>query len=280
MREIRTSEITDRVAQICREANFDLGADVLQALEEALEKETLPIARHVLQQIIENASIASAERVPMCQDCGVAVFFVELGQDVHVVGGDINDAMNEGVRMGYREGYLRKSMVASPLKRVNTGDNTPAVIHFHIVPGDRLKITFAPKGAGSENMSALRMLKPADGVAGIKQFVLECVKEAGPNPCPPVIVGVGIGGTFEKAAIMAKKALMRPVGQTNPDTDVSSLERELLLEVNSLRIGPAGFDGLTTALAVNIETYPCHIGSLPVAVNINCHAARHKEILI
>jgi fumarate hydratase subunit alpha len=280
MREIQTSEITDRVAQICREANFDLGADVLHALEQALEEETLPIARHVLQQIIENASIASAERVAMCQDCGVAVFFVELGQDVHVVGGDIKDAINEGVRMGYQEGYLRKSMVANPLKRVNTGDNTPAVIHFQIVPGDRLKITFAPKGAGSENMSALRMLKPADGVAGIKQFVLECIKEAGPNPCPPVIVGVGIGGTFEKAAIMSKKALMRPVGQTNPDTDVSSLERELLREVNSLGIGPAGFGGLTTALAVNIETYPCHIGSLPVAVNINCHAARHKEILI
>jgi fumarate hydratase subunit alpha len=280
MREIQTSEITDRVAEICQEANFDLGADVLQALEQAMEREALPIARYVLGQIKENASIASAERVPMCQDCGVAVFFVELGQDVHIVGGDINDAINEGVRRGYSEGYLRKSIVADPLKRVNTGDNTPAVIHFQIVPGDKLKITFAPKGAGSENMSALRMLKPADGIAGIKRFVLECVEEAGPNPCPPVIVGVGIGGTFEKAAVMAKKALMRPIGQSNPDSDISSLERELLQEINSLGIGPAGFGGSTTALAVNIETYPCHIGSLPVAVNINCHAARHREIVI
>lgn len=280
MREIQTSEITDRVAEICQEANFDLGADVLQALEEAMERETLSIARYVLGQIKENASIANAERVPMCQDCGVAVFFVELGQDVHIVGGDINDAINEGVRRGYREGYLRKSIVASPLKRVNAGDNTPAVIHFQIVPGDRLKIVFAPKGAGSENMSALRMLKPADGIAEIKRFVLDCVEAAGPNPCPPVIVGVGIGGTFEKAAIMAKKVLMRPIGQSNPDSGVSSLERELLREINSLGIGPAGFGGSTTALAVNIETYPCHIGSLPVAVNINCHAARHKEIVI
>lgn len=280
MREVQTSEITDRVALICQEANFDLGADVLKALEEAMERETSPIARYVLGQIKENASIASAERVPMCQDCGLAVFFVELGQDVHIVGGDISDAINEGVRRGYREGYLRKSIVASPLKRVNTGDNTPAVIHFQIVPGDRLKIVFAPKGAGSENMSALRMLKPADGIAGIKQFVLDCVAEAGPNPCPPIIVGVGIGGTFEKAAIMAKQALMRPVGQGNSDTDISSLEWELLREINSLGIGPAGLGGSTTALAVNIETYPCHIGSLPVAVNINCHAARHKGIVI
>lgn len=297
MREIRVSEITDRVAQICQEANFFLGEDVLKALEEAMERETLPIARYVLQQIKDNASIASVERVPMCQDCGVAVFFVELGQDVHITGGDINDAINEGIRRGYREGYLRKSIVASPLKRVNTGDNTPAVIHFQIVPGDRLRVIFAPKGAGSENMSALRMLNPADGVAGIKRFVVGCVAEAGPNPCPPIIVGVGIGGTFEKAAIMAKKSLMRPVGQSNSqalekleqfdgtfpkfhDADVSSLERELLREINSLGIGPAGLGGLTTAIAVNIETYPCHIGSLPVAVNINCHAARHKEIVI
>ena len=280
MRKIQASEITDRVARICQEANFNLGEDILKALDEAMERETLSVARHVLQQIKENAHIASVERVPMCQDCGVAVFFVELGQDVHVVGGDIVDAINEGVKRGYSDGYLRKSIVASPLKRVNTGDNTPAVIHFQIVPGDRLKIIFAPKGAGSENMSALRMLKPSDGIVGIKQFVLDCVAEAGPNPCPPIIVGVGIGGTFEKAAIMAKKALMRSIGQNNPDDDVSSLESELLREINSLNIGPAGFGGLTTALSVNIETYPCHIGSLPVAVNINCHAARHKEIVI
>jgi fumarate hydratase subunit alpha len=224
MREIQTSEITDRVAQICQEANFDLGEDVLQALEGAMERETSSLARHVLRQIWENAYLAGKERVPMCQDCGVAVFFVEAGQEVHIAGGNITHAINEGVRKGYEQGYLRKSMVASPLKRVNTGDNTPAIIHFDVVPGDKLRLIFAPKGAGSENMSALRMLKPADGVEGITQFVLEIVKEAGPNPCPPIVVGVGIGGNF--------------------------------------------------------ETYPCHIGSLPVAVNINCHAARHKELVI
>lgn len=280
MREIQTSEITARVARMCQEANFDLGEDVLQALREALERETLPIARDVLQQLIDNAAIAREERVPMCQDCGVAVFFVELGQDVHIIGGGISDAINEGVRQGYGAGYLRKSMVACPLKRGNTGDNTPAVIHFQIVPGDRLRMIFAPKGAGSENMGALRMMKPADGVDGIKSFVVDCVAEAGPNPCPPIVVGVGIGGTFEKSAIIAKKALMRPIGRSNPDEDISSLERQILQEVNALGIGPAGFGGLTTALAVNIETYPCHIGSLPVAVNINCHAARHKEVVI
>ena len=280
MREIQTSKIIDRVAQMCLEANFDLGEDVLQALKAATQKERSPVAKSVLGQIIENAGIASAERVPMCQDCGVAVFFVEVGQDVHIVGGDINDAINEGVRRGYKEGYLRKSIVASPLNRVNTRDNTPAVIHIRITPGDRLKITFAPKGAGSENMSALKMLKPSDGVDGIKKFVLLCVEEAGPNPCPPIVVGIGIGGTFEKAAIMAKESLLRPIGQHSPDADVAALEDKLLAEVNDLGIGPAGFGGLTTALAVNIETYPCHIGSLPVAVNINCHAARHKEAII
>ena len=210
----------------------------------------------------------------------VTVFFIEIGQDVHVIGGDINEAINEGVRIGYGEGYLRKSMVASPLRRVNTGDNTPPVVHFKIVPGDKIRIVCAPKGAGSENMSAIRMLTPSDGINGIKKFVLECVEKAGPNPCPPIIVGVGIGGTFEKSAIMAKEALLRPIGQLSDDKDVASLERELLQEINSLGIGPSGFGGVTTALAVNIETYPCHIGSLPVAVNINCHAARHKEIVM
>ena len=280
MRKIHASEITERIAQICREANFDLGEDVLQALEDAERRETSSIARHVLQQIRKNASIASAERAPMCQDCGMAVFFVELGQDVHIAGGDISDAINEGVRRGYGEGYLRKSMVASPLpERINTEDNTPAIIHFQIVPGDKMRIVFAPKGIGSENMSALKMLKPADGADGVKKFVLDCVKKAGPNPCPPITVGVGIGGTFEKAAIMAKNALLRPIGVNNPDPDIASLEKEFLREINSLGIGPAGFGGLTTALAVNIETYACHIGGLPVAVNINCHAARHKEIV-
>ncbi len=280
MREIQTSEIIKCVAQMCLEANFDLGEDVIQALANAIEHEALPLPKYILQQMIDNAKLASEERVAMCQDCGVAVFFVELGQDVHIVGGDITDAINEGVRTGYYHGFLRKSMVVSPLKRVNTEDNTPAVIHFQIVPGDKLRIVFAPKGAGSENMSALKMLKPADGADGIKQFVLECVKEAGPNPCPPITVGVGIGGTFEQSAILAKKALMRPIGERNPDADVSSLEQEILQEINALGIGPAGLGGETTAFAVNVETYPCHIGSLPVAVNINCHAARHKELVL
>jgi fumarate hydratase subunit alpha len=286
MREIQASVITERVARLCKKANFDLGEDVLRALNEAVDREdssekTRDMAQDVLRQIIENAAIAYKDRVPMCQDCGVAVFFVEIGQDLHVVGGDISDAINAGVRKGYSEGYLRKSIAEFPLKRdSNTGDNTPAVIHYQIVPGDRLKITFAPKGAGSENVSALRMLTPAEGRDGVRDFVVECVKKAGPNPCPPIIVGVGIGGTFEKAAIIAKQALMRPIGEPNPDKDISSLEQEILKEVNALGIGPAGFGGLTTALAVNIETYPCHIGSLPVAVNINCHAARHKETTI
>ncbi len=277
MREIHISEIECLTAQLCQSANFVLGDDVLQALEEAMERETSPIAVSVLKQILLNAHIASEERIPICQDCGLAVLFVELGQDVHIVGGDITDALNAGVRRGYREGYLRKSVVASPMKRRNTGDNTPAVIHFRIIPGDKVRIIFAPKGAGGENMSALRMLNPADGISGIKRFVIECIQKAGPNPCPPIIVGVGIGGTFEKAAILAKESLMRPIGQRNSDEDISLLEQELLCEINSLGIGPAGFGGLTTALAVNIETYPCHIGSLPVAVNINCHAARHKS---
>lgn len=281
MKEIRTSQITMKVARMCREANFDLGDDVLKALCEAERRETEERAKYVLQQIRENAKIASKERVPMCQDCGMAVFFVEIGQDVHIVGGDITDAINEGVRRGYIKGYLRKSMVASPLpERVNTEDNTPAIIHFQIVPGDKLKLTFAPKGIGSENMSALIMLKPADGVCGVKKFVRKCVKKAGPNPCPPITVGVGIGGTFEKAAIMAKSALLRPIGENNPDADIAVIEKDLLHEINLLGMGPSGLGGVTTALAVNIETFACHIGGLPVAVNINCHAARHKEVVI
>jgi len=279
MKQIQSTEITNQVAKLCQKANFDLGEDVIIALKKAIEAESSPIAIDVLNQIIENAGIAKAERVPICQDCGVAVFFIEIGQDVHVVG-DINKAIEEGVRLGYQEGYLRKSMVKSPLRRVNTGDNTPPVVHYRIVSCDKLRIIFAPKGAGSENMSMLRMLTPSDGVEGIRKFVLECVQKAGPNPCPPIIVGVGIGGTFEKAAIMAKEALLRPIGQLSSDDDVASLERELLRDVNSLGIGASGFGGKTTALAVHIKTYPCHIGSLPVAVNMNCHAARHKEIVM
>lgn len=280
MKQIRSTEITDSVAKLCQSANFDLGEDVLNALHKAIKNEDSTLAIDVLSQIIENAHIAKKEQVPICQDCGVAVLFVEIGQDVHIVGDDINSAISEGVKIGYKEGYLRKSIVKHPLKRVNTGDNTPPIVHYKIVPGENIRIIFAPKGAGSENMSALKMLTPSDGISGIKNFVVECVRNAGPNPCPPIIVGVGIGGTFEKCAIMAKEALLRPVGQFSTDEDNKALECELLDVINSLNIGPGGFGGRTTALAVHIETFPCHIGSLPVAVNINCHASRHKEIIL
>jgi fumarate hydratase subunit alpha len=280
MKEIQSKEITNNVAKLCQEANFDLGDDVLFALHKAIQAETSPLAIDVLNQIVENAKIAKDERIPICQDCGVAVLFVEIGQNVHIIGEDINSAITEGVKIGYRDGYLRKSLVAHPLKRINTGDNTPPIIHYKMVPGDNIRIICAPKGAGSENMSAIKMLTPSDGVIGIKNFVVECVRNAGPNPCPPIVVGVGIGGTFEKCAIMAKEALIRPIGQSNEDKDTASLERELLELINALDIGPSGFGGRTTALAVHIETFPCHIGSLPVAVNINCHASRHKEVIL
>lgn len=280
IREIDVSEIIYNVARLCQEANFDLGDDVLRTLNLAVKQEKSEIARDVLRQIIENAEIAKNERLPICQDCGIAVFFVYLGQNVHIIGGDINDAINEGVRIGYLEGYLRKSIVKDPLERINTGDNTPAIVHYRIVPGDKIRIAFMPKGAGSENVGALKMLNPSDGIDGIKKFVIKCVETAGPNPCPPISVGIGIGGNFEKAAIMAKEALLRPMGQRNPEKQIAELETELLEKINSLGIGPSGYGGLMTALTVNIETYACHIGSLPVAVNINCHAARHKETII
>jgi fumarate hydratase subunit alpha len=234
----------------------------------------------MLDKIIINSDIASKENMPMCQDTGMAVIFVELGQDVHIVGGSLKEAINEGIRQGYSEGYLRKSVVKDPLTRVNTGDNTPAVIHIDIVDGEELKITIAPKGFGSENMSRIKMLKPSDGVEGVKEFVLETVKIAGPNPCPPIIVGVGIGGTFEKAAELSKKALLRSIEERNNDTYYSDLEDELITKINKLGIGPQGFGGKTTALGVNIETYPTHIAGLPVAVNISCHATRHAEIVL
>lgn len=230
--------------------------------------------------MLENAGIASAESIPMCQDTGFAVVFAQLGQEVHIVNGDFNDAINEGVRKGYHEGYLRKSIVGNPLSRVNTGDNTPAVIHTKIVPGENINITVAPKGGGSENMSALKMLKPAEGVEGVKNFVLDTIKNAGPNPCPPLIIGVGIGGTMEKCALLAKEALLRTVGKPHPLEDITQLEQELLEKINKLGIGPAGLGGRTTALAVHIEIFGAHIASLPVAVNINCHAARHKSVVI
>jgi fumarate hydratase subunit alpha len=246
-------------------------------LKEAREKETFDIAKGVLDKIIINADIASTEKVPMCQDTGMTCVFIELGQEVHIVGGDLSEAINKGVAQGYEEGFLRKSVVKDPINRVNTKDNTPAVIYYDIVPGDKLNITVAPKGFGSENMSQIKMLKPSDGLEGVKEFILKVVKEAGPNPCPPIVVGVGIGGTFDKAANLSKKAAVRATDKSNSKPFYAELEKELKEEINKLGIGPQGFGGLTTALAVNIETYPTHIAGLPVAVNINCHAARHAS---
>ncbi len=280
MREIRTSAIIDAVAHACVSANCELPEDVLVALQSGLECEESPAGRDIFSQLIENAEIAREESVPICQDTGFTVLFVRLGQDAHITGGSLTDAINEGVRRGYMEGYLRKSIVAHPLERVNTGDNTPAVIHTEVVPGDELRITVAPKGGGSENMSSVKMLKPSDGVEGVKRFVYDLVKSAGSNPCPPIIVGVGIGGTMEKAAIMAKHAVLREVGVHSEKPYDAALEKELLELVNCSGVGPAGLGGRITALAVNVESYPAHIASLPVAVNIQCHAARHKEIVL
>lgn len=280
MRELQAKEITSAVKRLCMEANYYLGEDVLNAVKEGLKKEESPLGKDILQQIIENAEIAAKEEVPICQDTGFAVFFVELGQEVKIVGGDFNQAINEGVRQGYTDGYLRKSIVEDPIRRKNTGDNTPAVIHLEIVPGDKIRIIVAPKGGGSENMSEVRMMKPADGVEGLKRYVLEHVEKSGGNPCPPVIVGVGVGGTFEKCAFLAKKALLREVGSKHSDPFYAELEAELLEKVNKTGVGPQGLGGRVTALAVHIEAHPCHIASYPVAVNLNCHAARHKEITI
>ena len=278
MREVQAQQITEALARLSMEANYDLGQDVLGALRRARETEESPTGRGILDQILKNAEIARDERVPMCQDTGFGVVFVELGQDAHIAGGNLYDAIDEGIRRGYQEGYLRKSIVNDPFGRKNTGDNTPAVVHVEVVPGDKVKLILAPKGGGSENMSALKMLKPAEGIEGVKEFVIRRVEEAGPNPCPPVIVGVGVGGTFEKAALLAKKALLRPLGQPSPKPEVAALEKELMQRINDLGVGPQGLGGRTTALWVSVETYPCHIASLPVAVNINCHAARHKEV--
>lgn len=280
MREINVSEVTKAVKKLCIDANYYLSADVKNKIEEAAKNETWNMAKGILDKILTNVEISKNEDMPICQDTGMACVFVEMGQDIHLVGGSIEDAINEGVRQGYEEGYLRKSVVKDPLDRVNTKDNTPAVIYYDIVPGDKLKITVAPKGFGSENMSQLKMLKPADGLDGVKEFVLKVVKEAGPNPCPPIVVGVGIGGTFDRAANLAKKALIRPLSERNSNQFYADLENELLEKVNSIGIGPQGFGGKTTALAVNIETYPTHIAGLPVAVNINCHVTRHSEVIL
>ena len=262
------------------EANYFLSDDIKEALENNRKKESWALAGDILEQIIINGKIAAEDRVPICQDTGMACVFLEVGQDIHIVGGNIEEAINEGVRQGYEEGYLRKSVVKDPINRINTKDNTPAMIYYEIVPGDKIKITVAPKGFGSENMSRIAMLKPSDGIEGIKSFIIDTVKAAGPNPCPPMVVGIGIGGTFDKAAYLAKKALLRPINQYNENIYYKELEEELLSSINELGIGPQGFGGATTALGVNIEVLPTHIAGLPVAVNINCHATRHKERII
>jgi len=280
VRTIAASDITAAVRRLCQEANFDLPDDVLAAMKDAVGREESPTGKEILRQCLENARIAREERVPLCQDTGFAVIFLEIGQDVRIVGGDLTEAVNAGVRAGYAEGCLRKSIVADPLRRKNTSDNTPAMIHAAIVPGDRLTITVAPKGGGSENMSAVRMLAPAAGEQGIKDFVVGWVKQAGANPCPPVVVGVGIGGTFEGVAGLAKKALLRDIGSSHPDPFYARMEKELAERINNLGIGPQGLGGRVTCLGVQIEVFPCHIASLPVAVNLNCHAARHKSVTI
>ncbi|MDN5375634.1 MAG: fumarate hydratase subunit alpha [Thermacetogenium sp.] len=276
MREIDVELIAGEVARLCREANCDLPLDVLRALEEARLKEESPQGRRILEEICENAAIAREERLPLCQDTGMALVFVEIGQEVRLTGGSLSEAINRGVARGYREGYLRKSVVADPLRRRNTGDNTPAVIYYDLVPGEVLRVTVMPKGFGSENCTALGMLKPAEGLDGVKRFVVEAVDRAGPNPCPPVTVGVGLGGTADRALLLAKRALLREVGSSHPDPELAALERELLEEVNKLGYGPGGLGGRVTALAVHVETYPTHIAGLPVGVCINCHAARHR----
>ncbi len=280
MREVAAKTITDTIEEMCIKVCHELSDDMKACLYDAYDNETSDIGKKILGQLKENLDIAKEEMIPICQDTGMAVIFLKVGQDVHITGGNITDAVNEGVRRGYTNGFLRKSVVSDPIERVNTKDNTPAVIHYEIVPGDKITITLAPKGFGSENMSRVFMLKPADGIEGVKNAIITAVKDAGPNACPPMVVGVGIGGTFEKCALMAKEALTRPAGQHSTIAYVKDLEEEMLTKINELNIGPAGLGGRTTAFAVNINTYPTHIAGLPVAVNICCHVNRHitKEI--
>ena len=280
IRTIDVSEITKNVKEMCIEANYYLSDDMKNALQTAVRTEESPLGRQILEQLQENLEIAATDMIPICQDTGMAVVFLEIGQEVHLTGGNLEEAVNEGVRQGYVEGYLRKSVVKDPILRENTKDNTPAVIHYKIVSGDQVKIKVAPKGFGSENMSAIRMFKPSAGLQGIKDFILETVETAGPNPCPPMVVGVGIGGTFDKAALLAKKALMRPIDSENPDPFYADLEKEMLEKVNKLGIGPQGFGGKTTAIGLNIETMATHIAGMPCAININCHVTRHKTEVI
>lgn len=280
VRTIHTDLISDTIREMCIEANYFLPEDMSVCMRQASGREQSPLGRKLLGQLQENLEIAASERIPICQDTGMAVVFVKLGQDVHIEGGSLTDAINRGVRDGYTEGYLRKSVVKDPIERENTGDNTPAVVHYEIVEGDKLDITFAPKGFGSENMSRVFMLKPADGIEGVKSAILTAVRDAGPNACPPMVVGVGIGGTFEKCALMAKHALTRDLNEKTPEGYVRELEKEMLEKINALGIGPGGFGGTVTAFAVNIETYPTHIAGLPVAVNICCHANRHVHRIL
>lgn len=280
MREVNVSIITDNIKEMCIEANHFLTDDMKNVFEKAVKNEESALGKQVLGQLEENLKIAGEDMIPICQDTGMAVVFINVGQDVHLIGGDITDAINEGIRRGYVDGYLRKSVVKDPIYRENTKDNTPAVIHFNIVPGDKVDITVAPKGFGSENMSRVFMLKPADGIEGVKEAILTAVKDAGPNACPPMVVGVGIGGTFEKCAYLAKKALTRDLNEESPVEYVRDLEKEMLEKINKLGIGPGGLGGTQTALAINIETYPTHIAGLPVAVNICCHVNRHSHRVI
>ena len=279
MREVHVNEIREAIKNLCIEANIALPQDVSQVFSQMLEEETFPIARDTLEILKQNAKLAYEKKVPICQDTGMACVFITMGQDVHVVGGSLNEAINEGVRQGYKEGYLRKSVVAEPVfDRINTKDNTPALIYYDIVEGDVLDIIVAPKGFGSENMCQIKMLKPSDGLEGIKNFVLKVVEDAGPNACPPMVIGVGIGGSFDKVAYLSKKAMLREIGTHHPDSRYQALEEELLQKINETGIGPAGYGGKTTALSLNIETYPTHIAGMPVAVSICCHVARHKGV--
>jgi fumarate hydratase subunit alpha len=279
MREVHVNQITKVIRDLFIDANYNLGADVLAAFDRGIAHDESPVAKEVLKELKENARIAREEHSPICQDTGLAVLFIDLGQDVHVVGGDFKEAVNEGVRQGYQEGYLRKS-ACNPFSRKNTKDNTPAVIHLDIVPGDKMKITAVPKGGGAENMSRVHMMAPSAGIEGIKDFIVNRMKESGSNPCPPTVVGVGIGGTFERSALLAKKALLRNIGERNPDPEIAKLEVEVLERINKLGIGPMGYGGNTTSLDVFFEVEPCHIASLPLAVNVQCHASRHKEAVI
>ena len=280
MREIHASVIADAVKKLCMEANYSIEPDVLRAVDRALAAERSPAGKHVLQILKDNAELARTKKIPYCQDTGTVICFVELGQDVHVTGGGLADAINEGVAQGYTEGYLRASIVRSPFDRVNTGDNTPAVLHVEVVPGVAMKIQIMAKGGGCENRSKYKMLTPAEGVDGVKEWILECIKTAGPDACPPLIAGVGVGGNFEKAALLSKKALFRELGTPNPDPFVDAIEKDVLDRANRLGIGPQGYGGDTTAFGIHILTYPCHITSLPVAVTIECHAHRHKEVTL